>query len=84
VLIPHAFLNLRRAQGIISVAKNYAPELVEQVEATLVTQSVPFTPKYFKASIEKLAQLEYQSQEIQLSEETRTFVRDTEYFNHTS
>ena len=84
VLTPHAFINLRRAQGIVSVAKSYPPELVEQVAATLVVQPFPFTPKYFKASIEKLAQLEYQSQEIPLSEETRTFVRDPEYFNHTS
>ncbi|MCL5035143.1 MAG: hypothetical protein M1395_08595 [Bacteroidetes bacterium] len=84
VLIPHAFLNLRRAQGIVSVAKSYPTELVEQVAATLVTQPFQFTPKYFKASIEKLVELEYQSQEIPLSEETRTFVRDPEYFNHTS
>ena len=84
VLTPHAFINLRRAQGIVSVAKNYAPELVEQVAATLVTQTVPFTPKYFKASIQKLQELQYQSQEIPLSEETKTFVREPEYFNHTS
>ena len=84
VLIPHAFLNLRRAQGIVSVAKSYPTELVEQVAATLITQPFQFTPKYFKASIEKLIELEYQSQELPLSEETKTFVRDPEYFNHTS
>ena len=84
VLTPHAFINLRRAQGIVSVAKSYPPELVEQVAATLATQPVPFTPKYFKASIQKLQELQYQSQEIPLSEETKNFVRDPEYFNHTS
>ena len=84
VLIPHAFLNLRRAQGIISVAKSYPPELVEQAASNLNAQPFQFTPKYFKASIEKLVELEYQSQEIPLSEETKTFVRDPEYFNHTS
>ena len=84
VLNPHAFLNLRRAQGIVSVAKTYPTELVEQVAATLITQPAQFTPKYFKASIEKLVELKYQSQEIPLSEETRTFVRDPEYFNHSS
>ena len=84
VLTPHAFLNLRRAQGIVSVAKSYPAELVEQVAATLVTQSFQFNPKYFKASIEKLVELKYQSQEMPLSDETKTFVRDPEYFNHTS
>lgn len=84
VLIPHAFLNLRRAQGIVSVAKNYAPEIVEQAASNLNAQPFPFTPKYFKASIEKLVELQCQSQEIPLSDETRTFVRDPEYFNHTS
>lgn len=84
VLTPHAFINLRRAQGIVSIAKSYPAELVEHVAATLATQPVAFTPKYFKASIEKLVELEYQSQEIPLSDETKTFVRDPEYFNHTS
>jgi transposase len=84
VLTLHAFINLRRAQGIVSVAKSYQPEIVEQVAANLMTQPFSFTPKYFKASIEKLVQLEYQSQEIPLSDETKTFVRDPEYFNHTS
>lgn len=84
VLNPHAFLNLRRAQGIVSVAKNYAPELVEQTAANLNAQPFSFTPKYFKASIEKLVELEYQSQGIPLSDETKAFVRDPEYFNHTS
>ncbi len=84
VLTPHAFINLRRAQGIVSVAKSYPPELVEQVAAILAAQPFPFTPKYFKASIEKLQELEYQSQEIPLSNETKSFVRDPEYFNHTS
>ena len=84
VLNPHAFLNLRRAQGIISVAKSYPTELVELAAATLIGQPFQFTPKYFKASIEKLVELEYQPQDIPLSDETRTFVRDPEYFNHTS
>ncbi|MGB6063193.1 MAG: hypothetical protein WBG50_00175, partial [Desulfomonilaceae bacterium] len=84
VLIPHAFLNLRRAQGIVSVAKSYPPELVEEAASNLNAQPFSFTPKYFKASIEKLAQLEYRSQEIPLSDETKTFVRDPEYFSHTS
>ena len=84
VLTPNAFMNLRRAQGIVSVAKSYPPDLVEQVAATLVTQPFQFNHKYFKASIQKLVELEYQSQEIPLSDETKTFVRDPEYFNHTS
>jgi transposase len=84
VLTPHAFMNLRRAQGILSVAKSYPPELVEQVASKLLAQALPFAPKYFKASIEKHVQLQYQSQQIPLSEETLAFVRDPEYFNHTS
>ena len=84
VLTPHAFINLRRAQGIVSVAKSYPPEIVEQVASNLNAQPFSFTPKYFKASIEKLVQLQCESQQIPLSEETRTFVRDPEYFNHTS
>lgn len=96
ILAPHAFMNLRRAQGIITVAKKYPAEVVEQAASQLILsartnprsgplgQAYYFTPKYFKASIEKLIEMEKEPQQIPLSEQTQSFIRDINYFDHTS
>ncbi len=93
ILTPHAFMNMRRAQGVIQVAKKYPPQIVEKAASCLISSigsnhgsgQVPyFTGKYFQASIEKLLKLENEPQQLQISEETQSLVRDPEYFNHTS
>jgi len=93
ILTPHAFMNMRRAQGVIAIAKKYPPQIVEKAASYLVCSigsnresgQVPyFTAKYFQTSIEKLLQLENEPQQLQISEETQSFVRDSDYFNHTT
>jgi len=93
ILTPHAFMNTRRAQGIIAVAKKYSPQIIEQAASYLISsvrsdhgsKQIPyFSAKYFQASIEKLLKLQNEPQQLQISEETQSFVRDPEYFNHTS
>ena len=81
ILTPHAFLNLRRAQGIISLANNYPAELIEQAAGAALTNFRSITPKLFKALIENIQQrhIENNSQ-LSLSDETCSFVRDMEYF----
>ena len=82
-LSPHAFLNLRRAQGIISLANNYPTEIIEQAAEVALTNFRYITPKLFKALIKNLQQrnIENNSQ-LSLSDETSSFVRDMEYFLH--
>lgn len=93
ILTPHAFMNMRRAQGVIAVAKKYSPQIVEQAASHLLSsiqsnhgsrQAPYFTAKYFQAAIDKLLRLENEPQQLQISEETRCFVRDPDYFNHTT
>jgi len=81
ILTPHAFLNLRRAQGIISLANNYPAELIEQAAEAALTNFRSITPKLLKALIENIQQrhIENNSQ-LSLSDETCSFVRDMEYF----
>jgi transposase len=81
LLLPHAFMNMRRAQGIITVAKTYPPELVECAASEVIPGSV-FTPKHFKALMEKLISLKQEEQlyEFSMSDETRSFVREITYF----
>jgi hypothetical protein len=85
VLLPHAYMNMRRAQGILTVAETYPPELVECAVTEITPRSIP-SPKHFKALIEKLITLkeEEQSCEFLLSDETRSFVRDITYFDHST
>jgi transposase len=85
ILIPHAFMNMRRVQGILTIAKTYPAQLVESAVAELTTGSF-YTPKHFKAFMDKTITIkqEEQSNEFFLSQETRLFVRDSSYFDHSS
>ena len=88
ILSPHAFMNLRRAQGLLSVAKGYPPELLERAAHGIGSPPGSYlTPKYFKTFVDKLryidqAEREEQSLILPLSSETATFIRPTNYFNH--
>jgi len=83
ILSLHAFLNLRRAQGIVSLAHKYPTEIIEQAAEVALANFRSITPKLFKALIENLQQrnIENNSQ-LSLSNETCSFVRDMEYFLH--
>ena len=83
VLSPHAFLNLRRAQGIVSLANKYPTELIEQAADISLTNFRSITPKLFKALLENLQQRNIENNgQLSLSDETCTFVRNMEYFLH--
>jgi hypothetical protein len=85
MLLPHAFMNMRRVQGLLSLAKKYPDQLVERASAELNPNGF-CTSKHFMALIEKIIfmQQEEQSYEFLLSDETRSFVRDSSYFDHSS
>ncbi len=80
----HAFINLRKAQGIVSIAKKYPAEIIEQAAETALIRFGSISPKLFKSIVEKLAQQHNeQNNQLSLSDETSSFVRDMEYFTHT-
>lgn len=83
ILSPHAFLNLRRAQGIVSLANNYPAELIEQAADVALNNFRSITPKLFKALIGNIQQRHIEdNSQLSLSDETCSFVRDMEYFLH--
>lgn len=84
LLTPHAFINLRRAQGIISVAEKYPRLLVEKVACEALNRKRTPHPKDFKKLIETIKKSEEDlfDNQITLSEETNSFIRDAEYFVH--
>lgn len=80
----HAFINLRKAQGIVSIAQKHPVDIIEQAAETALARFGSVSPKLFKSIVEKLLQQHYeQDNQLSLSDETSRFVRDMEYFTHT-
>lgn len=82
-LKPHAFINLRRAQGLIALIDKWDHALIEQAAAYALQQNIRVTPKIFKQLLQRFVDQDEHSQlTLPMSEHTREFVRDMEYFMH--
>ena len=80
VLSPHAKLNYRRALALLRLSEKYSKEQLNRA-AEVASALKIHTPKQFKALIEK-TKTQQQEIPIPISEETRQFVRDPDYFIH--
>jgi transposase len=85
ILSPHAFINLRRAQGLVTLAAHYPREIVETAAERALTLRSPVAYKSFKHILETLMRdTSVPGDELQLSLETQSFVRSMDYFTHTT
>ena len=83
ILEPHLFLNLRRAQGMLSISEKYESEVIEQASQIITSSDCFITPKLFKTIIHKIIeQNNNDNDSMQFSEESLSFVREGEYFIH--
>lgn len=83
LLTPHAFINLRRAQGIISIAKKHPKDLIDKAAYQALQRRRTPHPKDFKRLIETiLNQEESVIEGIAISDETKELTRNVEYFIH--
>jgi transposase len=82
LLEQHAFLNMRRAQGLVNLAEKYPLPLVEQAAELALNQQLSTHPKLFQRLIETLQKNNQQQSPIQLSQQSLEFVRDMDYFIH--
>ena len=82
LLQQHAFLNMRRAQGLVALAEKYPRPLVEQAAELALDQQLSTYPKLFKQLIETLKNNNQQQNPIHLSQQSLEFVRDMDYFIH--
>ena len=81
ILSPHAFINLRRAQGIISIARNYSGKVVEEAALICLNELTSHHPKEFKNVIIKLLNQEDDTSLLMMiSDSTLQFVRPINYF----
>lgn len=81
----HAYVNLRRAQGLVTLATHYPREIVETAAERAATFRSPVRYKSFKHILEALTRDQSMPEdELQLSLETESFVRSMDYFTHTT
>jgi transposase len=84
LLDEHAFLNLRRAQGLLAAAEEeHAPRAVECAIQALLAHGVKATPAVLRHVLTRLAAEETAGGVLPISPETQAFVRDASYFIHT-
>ena len=84
MLNTHAFINLRKAQGIVRLTEKYELERIEEAAKIALFYDGSITSQHFKNIIERLE--EYQKEqtlELSLSNETKLFVRPDDYYNKT-
>lgn len=77
------YINLRRVQGIIHVSEKYESAIIEQASRTVIYNSLSVSPKSFKIIIEKIIEQKTDNDDsTQYSQESLSFVRNSDYFIH--
>ena len=76
----HAFINLRKAQGLLSLAKQFDNALMDQASAFAIEHSLSISPKQFRLLLEKIRAQQTLVPSISLSQQSLEFVRDMSYF----
>ena len=80
ILEPHAFINLRKAQGLVALADKFEPDLIELAAQMALDKCLTVTPKSFKKLLQKLQSENQNKDQITISEQTSQFVRTMDYF----
>lgn len=80
LLEAHAFINLRRALGLVAIAEQEQSSLVDQAAAFALQHHLILHPRLFRELLSKLRLQSQTEQTLPLSEETLSFVRDVTYF----
>lgn len=84
ILEPHAFINMRKAMGIVSLTKKFDNALLEKSAQVILQKQLPLKSNTIKKIIEKHYNDQMTEKEIPMSEETRSFLRSGSYFEHHS
>lgn len=84
VLQPHAFLNLRKAQGLVNLSTKFDHGLIEQAAAVALDQNIRVTLKNFQQLLQRLASTDQSSPPLPISQQSLQFIRDMSYFIHQS
>ena len=80
----HAFLNLRRAQGLVALRDKCPHHELEKAAEYVLEKDIKVTPKQFKHLLISFSEFKDNTTGLPLSDLTKTFVRDGTYFDHSS
>lgn len=80
VLQINAFVNMRRAQGLLATTKTWDPVIVEAASQYVIDHRMHVTPQSFKQLLRKIEQ-QASHQSLPLSAETESFIRPLQYFS---
>lgn len=81
LLEAHAYLNLRRAQGLVGVAEGgYDPRLISRAARFMLEHHLKPTPRDLRHLLDKLQCDESTHRLLPFSDASREFVRDITYF----
>ncbi|MHB1688249.1 MAG: Mu transposase domain-containing protein [Ignavibacteriaceae bacterium] len=80
ILSPHAYINMRKAQGILYIANKYTKDIVASASKAALDNYRYLSPKIFKAIIEKQIAETKQDEQLNISDETSAFIRQMDYF----
>lgn len=81
ILAPHAFINMRKAQGILYIANKYPKDIVSEASRAALDNYRHISPKIFKAIIERLTEPK-EDEQMNISNETSSYLRGMDYFIH--
>jgi transposase len=76
----HAFINLRKAQGLLALADQFDRAIMETAAVFAIEHRLSMAPEQFKLLLEKLHAQECETTAIPLSQQSLEFVRDISYF----
>ena len=79
ILQPHAFINLRKAQGIVSLKDKYDHRLLETAASLTLDKGLSTVPKKFVRLVETIAS-QKEEETIPVTLFTQEFVRPMTYF----
>ncbi|MGB8705510.1 MAG: IS21 family transposase [Gillisia sp.] len=79
ILSPHAFINMRKAQGILSIALKYPADIIAKASRAALNDYRNISPKIFASIIEKITE-SVEDEALNISKETSGFVRPMDYF----
>ncbi len=79
----HAFITLRKVQGLLAVAEEEELYLVDRAAAFVLENRLAVHPRMFRDLLARIRQQEQVHEPLSISPETLSFVRDVSYFIRT-
>jgi transposase len=80
ILSTHAYLNLRKAQGLIVITEKNDSTIIEEASLIILQNNYEIRLELFRKIVERLKTQEIIESQITLSQESLNFVRGNEYF----